>query len=131
MLNFIFRKFNEKRFNELSQITRRPNASRKELEKAKIELESLFIPFLYWESVLFILGGIISFILLPTLTGLVAGIFNISPSVVMVSKIIIYILSIYFIFFGIQQIYERFRYKKRMNNNIMSVLLEYIARKLC
>jgi cytochrome c biogenesis protein CcdA len=128
MLNFIFRRFDEKRFNELSQITRKCDATEEERKMVKKELESLLVPFLYSESLLFIFGGAISFILLPTLAGLILEIFNISYFITLGLKIVIYILSIYLIVFGINQIYERFKYKKKMSHNIMAVLLEYLAR---
>lgn len=114
MLNFIFRRFDEKRFNELSQITRKCDATEEERKMVKKELESLLVPFLYSESLLFIFGGAISFILLPTLAGLILEIFNISYFIALGLKIVIYILSIYFIIFGIHQIYERFKYKNAL-----------------
>lgn len=111
---FFFKRFNERRFDELSQITKKCDAAAEEKELVKKELESLFIPFLYCESLIFIFGGAISFILLPTLVGLILEIFNISYFIALGLKIVIYILSIYFIIFGIHQIYERFKYKNAL-----------------
>ncbi|MEN9338648.1 MAG: hypothetical protein RI945_373 [Candidatus Parcubacteria bacterium] len=108
----IFKNFDIERFEELAKAgfqPEKPLAKEKKLSLLK-EVERLFIPLSFLDSLIMLLGGIVIMIFLPVLAPVLIGIFIENQSLSIILKIFFYLLGIYFLAFGIQQMFARWKY---------------------